>query len=104
MFIIIPILIILTTKLLPPYDINGSVTPVIGTNPTTTDRFKSVWNIKRNESPNIKYFPNKSVWFIADFIIFEYNNTNNNTSVKAPINPNSSHITEKIKSVCGSGR
>ena len=68
---IIPILIILTTRLLPPYDMKGSVTPVIGTNPTTTLKFKSVWKISRKERPNIRYFANKSVWDIADFIRFK---------------------------------
>ena len=38
---IIPIDAILTNKLEPPYEINGSVTPVTGINPTTTDRFKA---------------------------------------------------------------
>ena len=31
-------------------------------------------------------------------------NKNNARTKKAPINPNSSHITEKIKSVCCSGK
>ena len=58
---IIPISIILTNRLLPPYDKNGRVTPVTGIIPVTTIRFKHVWNININERPNTKYFPNKSV-------------------------------------------
>ena len=93
----------LTTRLLPPYEIKGSVTPVIGTRPTTTLKFKSVWNISKNDKPNNKYLANKAVCFIADFIKFEYSAINNSISNNAPTKPNSSHINENIKSVCGSG-
>ena len=36
---IIPILVIVIKRLLPPYDINGKVTPVTGISPITTERF-----------------------------------------------------------------
>ena len=42
MFSIIPIDISVIIRLLPPYEKNGSVTPVTGTRPTTTAKFKRV--------------------------------------------------------------
>ncbi len=68
MFNIIPIIIIDTIKDVPPYDINGRVTPVTGTNPITTNRFNIVWNISEKDSPNERYFPNKSFVFSDIFI------------------------------------
>ena len=38
----IPILTLLISKLEPPYDKNGSVTPVTGIKPITTDKFNIV--------------------------------------------------------------
>ena len=56
MFKIIPILTIDTSRLEPPYDKNGSVTPVTGINPTTTIKFRIVWKASENVNPNDKYF------------------------------------------------
>ena len=53
-------LIELIKRLLPPYDKNGSVTPVTGINPITTERFKMVWIMIWNIKPKDKYLPN---WF-----------------------------------------
>ena len=43
-------------KLLPPYDKNGSVTPVTGINPITTDKFKIAWSNIWKVKPKDKYF------------------------------------------------
>lgn len=56
-----PMLIILTKSDEPPYERNGKVTPVTGTSPTTTARFKIACKIMPKDKPNTKYFPNKSL-------------------------------------------
>ena len=60
MFNISPILIILINKLLPPYDKNGNVIPVVGIVPVTTKIFNITWRIRPNDKPNERYFLNKS--------------------------------------------
>ena len=57
----IPIAIILTSKLDPPYERNGKVTPVTGINPITTDIFKTDCNIKVIPIPALKYLANRFV-------------------------------------------
>ena len=97
-------LIIDTSRLEPPYDRKGSVTPVTGISPTTTIRFNIVWNASEKVSPNDRYFAKLSVCFIdvirPRWIIV----INNVDMIITPIKPNSSLIIEKIKSVWGSGR
>lgn len=56
MFKSIPMFAMDTSNEDPPYDKNGSVTPVTGIRPTTTIRFKIVWKAKENVKPNDKYF------------------------------------------------
>lgn len=56
----IPMLAIETSRLEPPYDKNGKVTPVTGTRPTTTARFKTACNIIPNDKPKTKYLPKRS--------------------------------------------
>ena len=99
-----PMLNILISKLDPPYERNGKVTPVTGIKPTTTQRFNIAWNIIWKVRPNIKYFLNKLSSFNANFIPQYAIIKNINTTNKAPMTPNSSQIIENIKSVCGSGR
>ena len=89
---------------LPPYDRNGSVTPVTGINPITTIRFINVWNINWNSIPNDKYLENKSFVLVDIFIPLYKIIKNKPTTIMAPITPNSSAIIENIKSVCGSGK
>ena len=57
-------LIIDTSRLEPPYDKNGSVTPVTGISPTTTIRFRMVWNARENTNPNDKYLAKLSFCLI----------------------------------------
>ena len=60
----IPISNIETSKLEPPYDKKGSVTPVTGIKPTTTIRFNIAWNAKLKVMPKARYFGNLSSWLI----------------------------------------
>ena len=64
MFRIMPIFVRDTSKLEPPYDRNGRVTPVTGISPTTTIRFRIVWNARENVSPNDRYLAKLLFWFI----------------------------------------
>ena len=100
---IIPISINVIIKLLPPYEKNGSVTPVTGINPTTTDKFKIVWNANWKIIPNDKNFANISLELTDILIVLKIIIKNNKETLIIPIIPNSSDIIEKIKSVCGSG-
>ena len=104
MFSNIPILIIDISNELPPYDKNGSVTPVTGIRPITTIRFISVWNIIWKSIPNDKYFEKVSFVWVDIFIPLIKIIENKPTTITAPITPNSSAIIENIKSVCGSGK
>ena len=93
-----------TSKLDPPYDRKGSVTPVTGIRPTTTIKFRIVWKANENIRPNDKYLANLSSWF-SDILIPLYMIVMNRVVIiNTPINPSSSLIIENIKSVCGSGR
>lgn len=104
MFKIIPILVIDTSKLDPPYDKNGSVTPVTGINPITTMRFNIVWKAILNDIPKDKNLAKLSSFMseidIPCLIMF----INSNETINTPAKPSSSLIIENIKSVCGSGR
>ena len=51
-------LVIDISKLDPPYDKKGSVTPVTGTRPTTTIKFNIVWKAILKVMPNDKYLAN----------------------------------------------
>lgn len=54
-------LIIETSKLDPPYERKGKVTPVTGINPTTTAKFKMACKIIPKDSPKTKYLPKRSL-------------------------------------------
>lgn len=100
----IPILNIDTSKLDPPYDKKGSVTPVTGISPTTTIKFRIVWKANEKIIPKDRYLAKLSSCLIEILIplyIMVIKNININN---IPIKPNSSLIMEKIKSVCGSGK
>lgn len=99
-----PIDIIEMSKELPPYDRNGSVTPVTGIIPITTIRFINVWNIIWKSIPNDRYFEKVSLVWVDIFIPRIKMIENSPTTIKAPATPNSSAIIENIKSVCGSGK
>ena len=60
-------LVIDTRRLEPPYDRNGRVTPVTGIRPTTTIRFKIVWNARENVNPNDRYLAKLSSCLIDIF-------------------------------------
>ena len=59
--------IIDTSKLEPPYDKKGRVTPVTGIKPTTTIKFKIVWNASEKINPKDKYLAKLSFWLIDIF-------------------------------------
>lgn len=63
MFKRIPILVMDTKRLDPPYDKKGRVTPVTGIRPTTTIRFRIVWKAREKDIPNERYFANLSSCF-----------------------------------------
>ena len=69
MFSIIPTDIRVIIRLLPPYEKNGSVTPVTGTRPTTTAKFKRVWKESWNIIPNVQNFAQLSGALIDIFIL-----------------------------------
>ena len=104
MLSIIPISIRVISKLDPPYDRKGRVTPVTGISPITTHKFKIVWKESINVIPKDKYFPNRSSHFIAIFMASYIIKQNNDDTNSTPKKPNSSLIIEKMKSVWGSGR
>ena len=93
-----------TRRLDPPYDKNGSVTPVTGISPTTTIRFKIVWNANEKVNPKDRYLAKLSFCLIDMFKPRYIIVINRVVTISTPIKPNSSLIIEKIKSVCGSGR
>ena len=100
----IPILDILISKLEPPYDRKGSVTPVTGINPTTTIKLSSAWKENWNVIPNAKYLANKLLVFkiiLKQEMIIKRKSIE---TITTPKKPNSSDIIENIKSVCGSGK
>ena len=68
MFRSIPTWTILINRDDPPYDKKGSVTPVTGINPITTDKFSILWIIIWNVIPNDKYFANESICLLDIFI------------------------------------
>ena len=68
MFRRIPIAVIDIRRLEPPYERKGRVTPVTGMRPTTTIRFKIVWNEKLKVIPKAKYFEKLSS-FDIDILI-----------------------------------
>ena len=96
--------IIDTSRLDPPYDKKGRVTPVTGISPTTTIRLRIVWNAIENVNPNDRYFAKLSSCFMDVLNPLYIIVMNRVDIIITPMNPNSSLIIEKIKSVWGSGR
>ena len=92
------------SKLDPPYERNGNVTPVTGINPTTTIKFNTVWKAIWNVIPNAKYLPKRSLLFLAILNPVNMIVKKKTDTIIIPKKPNSSLIIEKIKSVWGSGR
>ena len=78
--------------------------PVFGRMPVATPIFTKVWNA------NMPAMPAATSWLkvsLADIAITIHRKTIKSNMARTnihPRNPNSSPITEKIKSLCGSGR
>ena len=70
----------------------------------TTAMFNTACKPTCAVKPTANILPNLSGALIAITNPLQTSNTNNNITKVAPINPNSSHTTEKTKSLCGSGK
>ena len=93
-----------TQSELPPYEMNGSVMPVIGTRLATTAMFTHAWKTSHVVMPAAKSAPVES--FARSAIAMpRYAIAKNSTmTTSVPARPISSPSTAKIESVYGAGR
>jgi hypothetical protein len=92
------------TKLLPPYEMKGKGTPVIGTMETMEPMFKNACPPIHAAIPTANTLENLSGAFLAICRHLITKNTKRAIMRSAPINPISSAITANIESVEASGR
>ena len=78
---------------------NGSGIPTTGIIPTTIARFINTVDINSKLNPPIVNLQNLSLAFKAKYRHLNKIKINKETKMHTPINPNSSAITENIKSV-----
>ena len=78
--------------------INGSGIPTTGIIPTTIARFINTVDINSKLNPPIVSLQNLSLALRAKYKHLNKIKMNNETKIHTPINPNSSAITENIKS------
>jgi hypothetical protein len=93
-----------TQSELPPYEMNGSVIPVIGTRLATTAMFTHAWKQSHIVMPVASNAP---VEFSARSAMRTPRNASarkSRTITRAPARPSSSPSTAKIESVYGAGR
>ena len=105
MFNKIPTAAIVITVEDPPKEINGSGNPFVGRMPHDTPILIAACSSTQLVIPEASSCPNKSgenAWPSASRAT-PRTQTANDQSQTAPINPNSSPMIGKIKSVCGSG-
>ena len=93
-----------TQSELPPYEMNGSVMPVIGTRLATTAMFTHAWNTSQVVIPAASNEPVAS--FARSAIAMpRYARTKKSTmTASVPASPSSSPSTAKMESVYGAGR
>ena len=101
--IIIPNAIKNDNKDEPPLLINGSGIPTTGIIPTTIDKFINTVDKNNKLKPPIVSLQNLSLAFKAKYKHLSKMKKKMTKSIQTPINPNSSAMTEKIKSVSVSG-
>ena len=78
--------------------------PTTGIIPTTIAKFINIVDANRRLSPPIVSLQNLSLAFKAKYKHLSKIKKNTNNKIQTPIKPNSSAITEKIKSVSVSGK
>ena len=88
----------------PPALTNGSGSPFVGIRPSTTLMFTSACTATIVVSPSARSAPNASGARSAMRIPRHATTEKQTTTAVAPTSPSSSEMTEKMKSVCGSGR
>src|SRR5580700_1011867 len=88
----------------PPYDTSGNGIPLVGIIPSTTLMLMNACRTTMLVIPTARYRPKVSSVRHETRIPRHKKTANSVTTNKAPTNPNSSAVTAKIKSVCGSGR
>ena len=93
-----------TTRLEPPYETNGSGTPVRGAIASTAARLTAAWPQMSEVIPAATSFPKGSRQRRATEKPAKAKSPNASTTPAVPINPSSSPTTARIMSVCCSGR
>ena len=93
-----------TQSELPPYEIKGSVMPVIGTRLATTAMFTQAWKQSQIVMPVASSAPVESSARSAIRTPRNASARNSRTMTSAPARPSSSPSTAKIESVYGCGR
>src|SRR6185436_6479406 len=88
----------------PPYEMNGSGIPFVGTSESTTLILKSACATMLATIPRLNNIPKRSGASNAVRTPRHRNNANTPTTASAPTNPSSSPITAKMKSECANGR
>ena len=89
---------------LPPYDKNGSGTPVNGIKASKPPRFTHIWVRIYANVPKAIIEPRKVLALRAIARILYSSKMYSNNITEPPTYPNSSTIIGNIKSVCASGR
>ena len=84
--------------------IKGSGIPTTGIIPTTIAKLINIVEINKRLNPPIVSLQNLSLAFKARYKHLNKIKKNTNNKIQTPIKPNSSAITEKIKSVSVSGK
>ncbi len=93
-----------TQSELPPYEMKGSVMPVIGTRLATTAMFTHAWKQSHMVMPIASSAPVESSARSAIRTPRKASARNSRTITSAPARPSSSPSTAKIESVYGCGR
>ena len=83
----------------PPYEMNGSVIPVIGTSDATTAMFTQAWNTSHTVMPVARSEPVASGADSAIRIPLNAITRKSTTTASVPSSPSSSPRTAKIESV-----
>ena len=87
----------------PPYETNGSGTPVTGMIPSVMPMFSNIWKVNQQTIPVATSRPNRSSARSA-IRHARHSTTPSSTMIAAaPTKPSSSPATVKMKSVCCSG-
>ena len=88
----------------PPQLTKGSETPIMGSNPRFMPILIKIWEIKIVARPEEKSLGKLLSQDKAILIIRQINKEKSESKTITPMNPNSSEMAEKIKSVWGSGK